>query len=149
MPPVLAFALVLAVAAPPQVVQPPPRRTGPEAPAADLVTMRGCLDGRQLWVLEHDSTDLSGVRVLRLKGPKGVMRALADARSTGDYIEVSGRLHLDRADRLDARRKWKAGSKTTVFLGASAEQERGSTARPEPVLEVEAFTPLDGPCPRG
>lgn len=145
--PPLSLALLLAVALPPQAVQRPPRPAGPEAPAADLVTMRGCLDGRQLWIFEHDRTDLSGVRVLRLKGPKGVMRALADWGS--HYVEVSGRLHLDRADRLEARKKWKVGSKTTVSLGGATEQERGSIVRPEPELAVEAFTPLSEPCPRG
>ena len=147
MSPLPALALLLSVAAPPQIAQPPPRRTAPAPPVADPVTMRGCLDGQQLWILEHDSTDLSGVRVIRLKGPKGVMRALKDSESR--YVELSGRLDLDRADRLDARRKWKAGSNTTVSLGGSVEQERGSMIRPEPVLEVEAFTPLSERCPRG
>jgi hypothetical protein len=145
MAPSLAALVVLVLAVPIQTA-PPPRR-GPDAPVNDPVTMRGCLDGRQLWILEHDSTDLSGVQVVRLTGPKGVMRALKDTGSR--YVELSGRLDLDRADRLETRRKWKAGSKTTVSLGGSAEQERGSLTRPAPVLEVEAFTPLGEPCPRG
>ena len=40
----------------------------------------------------------------------------------GDYVEITGDLDLGRCDRLDARRKVKVADKTTISIGASAEQ---------------------------
>ena len=138
----IAFAAVLWLPQP-GAVQPP--RTGPTAPVNDPVTVRGCLDGHHLKILESDISDLSGVRDIRLKGPRGVMRSLDDHK--GAYIEVSGQLDLGRPDRLETRRKVKAGSKTTISLGAGAEQITGQPPVADPILQVEAFTPLGERCP--
>ena len=50
--------------------QPPaaPPGAGAAAPTRDPVTVRGCLEGRWLRILEHDASDLSGVTRVRLKG---------------------------------------------------------------------------------
>lgn len=125
---------------------PAPPRTGPDPPVNDPVTMRGCLEGRYLKILEHDVADLSGVRRIRLKGPKGVMETLDDAEDR--YVELTGRLLLHRRDRVETRKKAKAGSKTTISVGAATEQITGEPVRAaDPVLEVEAFTPLGERCP--
>jgi hypothetical protein len=120
-------------------------RTGPDAPVNDPVTVRGCLEGHRLKILDHDASDLSGIRDIRLKGPRGVMRALADHKHS--YIEVTGELDLGRRDRIETRRKVKAGSKTTISIGASSEQITGDSPAADPTLQVEAFTPLGERCP--
>ena len=129
--------------------QPPvaPPAAGPAVPTRDPVTVRGCLDGRWLRILEHDSTDLSGVRRVRLKGSRSMLNVLKD--QGGDYVEVTGDLDLGRADRLDARRKAKVSDKTTVSIGASAEQIGGpEISPPDATLVVEAFTVLAERCPK-
>jgi hypothetical protein len=120
-------------------------RTGPDAPVNDPVTVRGCLDGRHLRILDHDTSDLSGIRDLRLKGPRGVMRALDDHKHS--YVEITGELDLGRRDRIETRRKVKAGSKTTISIGASSEQVSGEPSVDDPTLQVEAFRPLGERCP--
>ena len=147
----LCSAALLSVAgssnqATPQPIASPPATT--TSPTRDPVTVRGCLDGRWLRILQHDATDLSGVSRVRLKGSRAMLRLLGERR--GDYVEVTGDLDLGARDRLDARRKVKVGGKTTVSLGASAEQVRGSGAdvAPEPTLVVDAFTRLAEDCPR-
>jgi hypothetical protein len=111
----------------------------------DPVTLRGCLEGRLLRILQTDASDLSGVRDIRLKGPRGVMRMLDDHKHS--YVEVSGQLDLGRPDRLETRRKVKVGSKTTISIGAAAEQITGDPVLADPVLQVIAFTPLGERCP--
>ena len=73
------------------------------------------------------------------------MRTLDDHKHS--YVEVTGQLDLGRHDRLETRRKVKAGSKTTISIGASTEQITGEPPTAEPVLQVEAFTPLGERCP--
>ena len=107
--------------------------------------MRGCLEGRHLKILEHDASDLSGIRDIQLKGPRGVMRTLDDHKHS--YVEISGQLDLGKPDRIDTRRKVKTGSKTTISIGASSEQVTGEAPIADPVLVVEAFTPLGERCP--
>ena len=74
--------------------QPPvaPPAAGPAAPTRDPVTVRGCLEGRWLRILQHDSSDLSGVRRVRLKGSRSMLTVLKD--QGGDYVEVTGDLDL-------------------------------------------------------
>ena len=67
----------------------------------------------------------------------------------GDYVEITGDLDLGPGDRLDARRKVKVADKTTISIGASAEQVSGpDTAPPDPTLVVDAFTALGERCPK-
>ncbi len=123
----------------------PPRPTA-SAPQRDPVTVRGCLDKHWLRIVAADATDLSGVKRVRLKGSKAMLRMLDDGR--GRYVEITGDLDLGARDRIEARRKYKIDRKTTVSLGASAEQ-RGETASsaPDPTLIVEAFEHLGDQCP--
>jgi hypothetical protein len=141
-PDLIALAALLWLQQPGAVAPP---RTGPDAPVNDPVIVRGCLDGHHLKILEADATDLSGIRDVRLKGPRGVMRSLDDHK--GGYVEIAGRLDLGRPDRLETRRKVKAGSKTTISIGAGTETITGEPAVADPVLQVEAFTPLGERCP--
>ena len=140
----IAAALLLVGLAQQPVPLPAPR-SGPDAPVNDPVTVRGCLEGRFLRILEQDATDLSGLRTIRLKGARGVMRMLDDHKHT--YVELSGTLDLGRRDRMDARRKVKVGAKTTVSVGAAQEQITGAPVVADPVLQVVAFTPLGERCP--
>jgi hypothetical protein len=155
----LSIAITIAVAARAGAVrlaaeaveaqQPPvaPPAAGPASPTRDPVTVRGCLDGRWLRILEHDSSDLSGVRRVRLKGSRSMLTVLRD--QGGDYVEVTGDLDLGLGDRLDARRKVKVGDKTTISIGASAEQVSGpDTSTPDPTLVVDSFTALGERCPK-
>ena len=114
-------------------------------PARDPVVVRGCLEGRTLRILEADASELSGVRKVRVKGPRAMMRMLDDSR--GAYLEVTGDLDPDRPDRGEVRRRYRVGSKTTVSAGAAAEQATGPAIAPEPTLVVEAFTRLADTCP--
>ena len=124
-----------------------PPAAGPASPARDPVTVRGCLDGRWLRILESDATDLSGVRRVRLKGARSMLRVLRD--QGGDHVEITGDLELGRSDRLEARRKAKVDDKTTISIGASAEQVSSNpVAPPDPTLVVEAFTVLGERCPK-
>ena len=123
----------------PPVAPPAP---GPAAPTRDPVTVRGCLDGRWLRILESDSSDLSGVRRVRLKGSRSMLTVLRD--QGGDYVEIIGDLDLGRRDRLDGRRKVKVTDKTTISIGASAEQ----VTPPEATLVVGSFTALGERCPK-
>lgn len=116
------------------------------SPGRDPVTVRGCLDRRWLRILEHDTSDLSGVTRVRLKGSRAMLRMLDDGR--GAYVEIIGDLDVAAADRLEVRRKHKIGSKTTVSLGAAAEQRDGTEIAPDATLVVEAFTRLGDECPR-
>jgi hypothetical protein len=138
-------AALLVVGLSQQPVPLPAPRTGPDAPVNDPVTVRGCLEGRFLKILEQDTTDLSGVRAIRLKGPRGVMRMLDDHKH--GYVEVSGTLDLGRRDRVDMRRKVKVGSKTTISVDAAQEQITGDPVVADPVLQVVAFNPLGERCP--
>ena len=125
-----------------------PPAAGPASPTRDPVTVRGCLEGRWLRILQHDSSDLSGVRRVRLKGSRSMLTRPSATRA-GDYVEITGDLDLGRGDRLDARRKVKVADKTTISIGASAEQVSGpDTAPPDPTLVVEAFTALGEHCPK-
>jgi hypothetical protein len=128
-----------------QPVPMPAPRSGPDAPVNDPVTVRGCLEGRFLRILEQDSTDLSGLRGIRLKGPRGVMRMLDDHEHA--YVELSGSLDLGRRDRIDMRRKVKVGAKTTISVGSAQEQITGQPVVADPVLQVVALTPLGERCP--
>lgn len=129
--------------------QPPvaPPAAGAAAPTRDPVTVRGCLEGRWLRILEHDASDLSGVTRVRLKGARAMLHVLADQR--GDYVEITGDLDSGPGDRLDARRKVKVGGKTTVSIGATAEQVSGTdVAPPDATLVVDSFTVLGERCPK-
>jgi hypothetical protein len=128
-----------------QPVPLPAPRSGPDAPVNDPITVRGCLEGRFLRILEQDSTDLSGLRAIRLKGPRGVMRALDDHKHS--YVELTGTLDHGRRDRIETRRKVKAGSKTTISVGAAQEQITSEPIVADPVLQVVAFTALGERCP--
>jgi hypothetical protein len=115
-------------------------------PQRDPVTVRGCLEKHWLRIIESDATDLSGVRRVRLKGSKAMLRMLDDGR--GRYVEITGDLDLGARDRIETRRKYKVDDKTTVSLGASAEQRSDrSTTVPDPTLIVEAFETLGDQCP--
>jgi hypothetical protein len=125
---------------------PPPAPARVDRPVRDPVTVRGCLDRRWLRILEHDTTDLSGVTRVRLKGSRGLLALVDDGRGT--YVEVTGDLDLGRRDRIEARRKYKPDPKTTISIGASAEQVRSrDVAPPEVTLVVEAVTRLGDQCP--
>jgi hypothetical protein len=129
--------------------QPPvaPPAEGPASQTRDPVTVRGCLEGRWLRILQHDTSDLSGVRRVRLKGSRSMLRVLRD--QGGDYVEVTGDLDLGPGDRLDARRKVKVADKTTISIGASAEQLSAPAVTPaDPTLVVDAFTALGERCPK-
>jgi len=129
--------------------QPPaaPPGAGAAAPTRDPVTVRGCLEGRWLRILEHDASDLSGVTRVRLKGARAMLHVLADQR--GDYVEITGDLDPGPGDRLDARRKVKVGGKTTISIGAAAEQTSSpEVTPPDPTLVVDAFKALGPRCPR-
>ncbi len=116
------------------------------SPQRDPVTVRGCLDKRWLRIDEHDSSDLSGIRRVRLKGSRAMLALVDDGR--GDYVEITGDLDIAARDRIETRRKQKVGSKTTVSLGASAEQVHGSgrAIGAEPTLVVEAIVRLGTSC---
>lgn len=119
------------------------------APQRDPVTVRGCLDKRWLTIVEHDSTDLSGVRRVRLRGSRAMLALVDDGR--GNYVEITGDLEVGARDRIETRRKRKIGSKTTISIGASAEQVNSAdavTVAPEPTLIVDAFVRLGDQCPR-
>jgi hypothetical protein len=64
------------------------------------------------------------------------------------FASHAGDLDLAARDRIETRRKQKVGSKTTVSLGASADQVDGSAAAvaPEPTLVVEAIVRLGASC---
>jgi hypothetical protein len=126
---------------------PPDTIASTSAPTRDPVTVRGCLEGRWLRILERDASDLSGVHRVRLKGSRSMLRLLDDHRT--DYVEVIGDLDLGHGDRLDARRKKTIG-RTTIAIGATAEQVRGGAgeAIPDPTLVVGTFTPLGRRCPK-
>jgi len=129
--------------------QPPvaPHAAGPASPTRDPVTVRGCLEGRWLRILEHDSSDLSGVSRVRLKGSRAMLHVLADQK--GDYVEITGDLDLGPGDRLDARRKVKVGDKTTISIGATAQQiGEPEVTPPDATLVVDAFTTLGERCPK-
>jgi hypothetical protein len=120
---------------------------GPAPPTRDPVTVRGCLEGRWLRILEHDASDLSGVTRVRLKGARSMLHVLADQR--GDYVEITGDLDLGLKDRLDARRTVKVGDKTTISIGATAQQiSDPEVTAPEATLVVDAFTTLGERCPK-
>jgi hypothetical protein len=126
---------------------PAPAATGRDArPVRDPVTVRGCLDRRWLRILEHDATDLSGVTRVRLRGSRAMLDLVDDGRGT--HVEVTGDLDLGRRDRIEARRKYRPNPKTTISIGASAEQVGSrDVAPPEVTLVVEAITRLGDQCP--
>ena len=143
----IAIAIAAAGAAAVRAQQPlvAPPAAGPALPTRDPVTVRGCVEGKWLRILQHDSSDLSGVRRVRLKGARSMLTVLKD--QGGDYVEVTGDLELGRSDRLEARRKVKVADKTTISIGASAEQVSSNpVAPPDPTLVVESFTALGERC---
>lgn len=141
----LSIAIALSVAA--QQPPMPPPASGPAPPVRDPVTVRGCLEGRYLRILESDASDLSGVRRVHLEGSQSMLKMLKD--EGGDYFEVSGDLDLHRSDRLEARRKVKVGKKTTVSIGTAAEQIGSpDVVPPDPTLVVDAFKALGPRCPK-
>ena len=142
---ILSVSIALVAAAQQSPVPPP--ATGPAAPTRDPITVRGCLEGRWLRILERDASDLSGVRRVRLKGSQSMLKMLKD--EGGDYVEVTGDLEVHLSDRLDARRKVKVGDKTTISIGAAAEQISSSEVTPpDPTLIVDSFTSLGERCPK-
>ena len=146
----IAIAIAAAGAAAVRAQQTPvaPPAAGPALPTRDPVTVRGCVEGKWLRILQHDSSDLSGVRRVRLKGSRSMLTVLKD--QGGDYVEVTGDLDLGRRDRLDGRRKVKVADKTTISIGTSAEQVSGSddVTPPEATLVVDTFTALGERCPK-
>ncbi len=148
-PPLARFAALLAVAGAAPLAAQAPSPARPEtvaSPQRDPVTVRGCLDKRWLRIDEHDSSDLSGVRRVRLKGSRAMLALVDDGR--GDYVEITGDLDVAAPDRIETRRKQKVGAKTTVSLGASAEHihDRGGAVAAEPTLVVEAIVRLAASC---
>ena len=145
----MSFAFALAALGAVRAQQPPvaPPAAGPAAPTRDPVTVRGCLEGHWVRILQHDTSDLSGVRRVRLKGSRSMLRVLRD--QGGDYVEITGDLELSRADRLDTRRKAQVADKTTISIGASAEQVSGpEVTAPDATLVVDSFTALRERCPK-
>jgi hypothetical protein len=126
--------------------EPPPPALLRPASALDPVTVRGCLEKRWLTILEHDATDLSGVKRVRLKASRAMLALLDDG--PGRHVEITGELDLGRRDRIEARRKYTPGSKTTISIGASAENVSGGDVTPPDVtLVVASFTRLGDQCP--
>jgi hypothetical protein len=136
----------LAIAASPQTGGQGPYKPadGPAKPERDPITVRGCLDGKRLRIVEHDVAELSGVRYVTLKAPRALMKQLADYRNA--YVEVTGQLELPPGDRIEARKKYKVGSKTTVSVATKGEQMDSFPTSVDSyvsTLEVEAFKALD------
>jgi len=145
--PIATLSIAIALAATIQQTPVAPPASGPAPPTRDPVTVRGCLEGRFLRILDSDASDLSGVRRVRLKGSQSMLKMLKD--EGGDYFEITGDLDVHVSDRLDARRKVKVGGKTTVSIGTTAEQTRGpEVAPPGATLVVDAFTVLGERCPK-
>jgi hypothetical protein len=122
----------------------------PVSPINDPISVKGCLRGTTLTILATDAVDLSGAREVKLTGPRGLLKQLADHRN--QYIEVVGVLKAEggNSDVLDTRRKQKVGTKTTISVGAHAEQSRGEPTSPRRhTLELHAFEPLMDACPAG
>jgi hypothetical protein len=144
---VLTALLVLslfAAAASPQGQVPYRPADGPAKPVRDPVTVRGCLDGKRLRIVEHDFAELSGVRYVTLKAPRALMKQLADYRKA--YVEVTGQLELPPGDRIETRKKYKVDPKTTVSVGMKGEQVDSNPTSADSYVstfEVEAFKALD------
>ena len=121
---------------------------GPAKPVRDPVTVRGCLDGRWLRITEHDIAELSGVRDVRLKGPRALMQQIQD--EIGTYVEVTGLIDLPPGDRIEGHKQYKVGSRTKVAIGMTGEQTNpkavSGTPAP-PTLDVQGFEPLGDRCP--
>ena len=136
---------LLVIPASPQAGQLPPKPAGPAKPELDPIVVRGCLDGKRFRIVEHDVGELSGIRYLTLKTPRAMKDLLADHRHA--YIELTGQLELPPGDRIETRKRYAVGSKTTVSIGAKAEQIKDVHTSDEPdvsTLQVETFRPLDG-----
>jgi hypothetical protein len=117
-------------------------------PVNDPVTAKGCLRGDTLRILSTDATDLNGVKEIRLKGTRSLMKQLADYRN--HYVAVVGVLTTEGgdADRLEMRKKQKVGSRTTITVGAKGEQTRGEPLTPlTHRLELESFEVISDGCP--
>jgi hypothetical protein len=148
---VLSLLLVLSLLAPTPVAQtplPPKPADGPKKPDKDPVTVRGCLDGRWLRITEHDVAELSGVRDVRLKGPRALMQQIQD--EIGTYVEVTGLIELPPGDRIEGHKQYKVGTRTKVSIGATGEQTNPGavSGTPSPTtLEVQSFEPLGDRCP--
>jgi hypothetical protein len=118
-------------------------------PVNDPVSVKGCLRGTSLTILETDAADLGGVREVRLTGPRSLMKQLVDHRN--HYIDVVGVVKREggTSDRLEMRRRQKVGSKTTISVGATAEQTGGG----EPLtpttftVAIQAFELIADKCP--
>jgi hypothetical protein len=136
---VLLASLLLASAQPPAT---------PAKPVNDPVSAKGCLRGEVLEIRETGVGELAGIKEIRLKGPKALMKRLADYRN--HYLNVVGVLTTEGgvADRLETRKKQKVGSRTTITVSGKAEQSHGTVAEPpRPELELESFEPLANRCP--
>jgi hypothetical protein len=143
----LLFSL-FAAAATPQGQVPHQPADGPAKPVRDPITVRGCLDGRWLRITEHDVAELSGVRDVRLKGPRALMQQIED--EIGTYVEVTGLIELPPGDRIEGHQQYKVGSRTKVSIGAKGEQTNpkavSGTPAP-PTLDVQGVEPLGDRCP--
>ena len=143
----LTALLVLSVwvaAASPQGQVPDRPADGPAKPQRDPITVRGCLDGKRLRIVEHDVAELSGLRYVTLKAPRALMKQISDYRNA--YVEITGQLELPAADRIETRKKYDVGSKTTVSVGMKGEQLDSFPTSPESyvsTLEVESFKAID------
>lgn len=138
----------LTLAASPQAGQLPPKPAdGPAKPVRDPITVRGCLDGRWLRITEDDVAELSGVRDVRLKGPRSLMQQMED--DIGTYVEVTGLIDLRPGDRVEGHKQYKVGSRTKVSIGAKGEHT-GAAPTLDPTastLEVHGFEVLGDTCP--
>jgi hypothetical protein len=138
---------MLAVAASPRSQVPSTPVDGPGKPVRDPVTVRGCLDGRWLRITDHDVAELSGVRDVRLKGPRALMQRIQD--EIGTYVEVTGVIELPPGDRIEGHKQYKVGPRTKVAIGAKGEHS-GAAPTLDPVastLEVDGFEVLGDTCP--
>jgi hypothetical protein len=145
---VRAVLLSSAVSAPTAAQAPnAPQPSAPAKPHVDPITVRGCLDGQRLRIVEHDVAELSGATHVRLKGRRGVLKLLRDQNDGRiAYIEVTGQLHVPAVDRIETRMKRKVGKRSTISVGAAAEQHQPEVAPPSE-LTVEAFTVIAPTCP--
>jgi hypothetical protein len=144
----ISFAVIMLAVALQTTPQPQPAPGKVATPVNDPVSAKGCLRGNWLTIRETDATDLGAVKEIKLSGPRSLMKQLADYRNY--YIDVVGIVRREggNSDRLDMRKRQKVGSKTTISVGATAEQMTGTPVTPEVViLEIQAFEPLGEKCP--
>jgi hypothetical protein len=143
----IPFAIVVALALVQSAPLPAPGKVA--RPVNDPVSVKGCLRGTSLTILETDAADLGGIREVRLTGSRSLMKQLVDYRN--HYIDVVGVVKREggTSDRIEMRRRQKVGSKTTISVGATAEQTSGG----EPLtpttftVAIQAFEPIADKCP--